>query len=203
MTNLATLFTKCRQMQYTHTKGNVSYAVTRDGARLFLWFEQSNGITDWGRNLNFPARAYKSGTFTWFCHRGFLSAWKEIREHLSTAILDDSVREITIVGYSHGAAVALLCHEYVWYMRQDLRARMQGVGFGCPRVVWGYLPQAMRVRWEHFLVVRNLDDIVTHLPPALLGYFHVSPILEIGTSGQYSRVDAHRPEHYETELRFL
>ena len=46
-----------------------------------------------------------------------------------------------------------------------------------------------------YTVVRNLDDIVTHLPPAALGYSHVGTLLSIGERGRYSRIDAHREEN--------
>jgi hypothetical protein len=56
-------------------------------------------------------------------------------------------------------------------------------------------------RWERFTVIRNIDDIVTHLPPRALGYTHVGHVLEIGEKGTYSRVDAHRPENILAELK--
>ena len=49
-------------------------------------------------------------------------------------------------------------------------------------------------------VVRNIDDIVTHLPPKILGFTHVGKMLEIGKRGKYSSVDAHRPENIMREL---
>jgi len=55
-------------------------------------------------------------------------------------------------------------------------------------------------RWERFTVIRNLDDLVTHMPPAVLGFSHVGELLEIGEKGRYSRVDAHRPENILAEL---
>ena len=200
---LEVLFLQCISKHYTHTKRDVSYATEQVGGELFLFFECSNGSMDWARNFNFPARPYGDCKNLWFCHRGFLGAWKEVLPLLSPIILDKSVQNATVVGYSHGAAIALLCHEYIWFHRPDLRGNLQGVGFGCPRVIWGPTPQAVLARWENFLVVRNLDDIVTHLPPALFGFHHVSPVLEIGKKGRYTRVDAHRPENYLRELHGL
>ena len=106
-----------------------------------------------------------------------------------------------MVGYSHGAALAALCHEYVWFNRPDLRDSLEGYGFGCPRVFWGVKRQVSRARWEKFLVVRNIDDVVTHLPPAALGFSHVGELLEIGQRGKYGMIAAHRPENILTELR--
>ena len=56
-------------------------------------------------------------------------------------------------------------------------------------------------RWERFTVIRNVDDIVTHVPPAIWGYSHVGSMIKIGEKGKYSPVDAHRPENIMAELR--
>ena len=115
-------------------------------------------------------------------------------------ILHPNTKRVVIIGYSHGAALSLLCHEYVWFHRPDLRERLLGVGFGCPRVLYGCLPPEIAPRWEQFYVVRNLDDLITHLPPRVLGYCHVGNLVEVGKEGRYSSVDAHRPESYRREL---
>ena len=136
----------------------------------------------------------------WFAHRGFLRVWKSIKPYIEEEINNVYVKDIVIVGYSHGAALAVLCHEYVWFNRPDLRNHMRGVGFGCPRVFWGWKSKHLSRRWEHFTVVRNINDIVTFVPPSWLGYSHVGNLLTIGQKKKYSLVDAHRSENIKTEL---
>ncbi len=198
---LCELFETCLNATYVNTSGAASYAVRRRSDTLYVFFEASNGAADWKRNLDFPAKAYKRmGRTVWFAHRGFLEAWHELEPILSDKIVDDSVQKVILTGYSHGAAIALLCHEYVWFTRPDLRNSLEGYGFGCPRVIWGVPSADVRRRWENFTVIRNIDDAITHLPPAALGYTHVSNILEIGVRGKYSNIDAHRPENISAEL---
>ena len=84
---------------------------------------------------------------------------------------------------------------------RDLRDNLYSYGFGCPRVLWGSKTKEIINRWEKFTVVRNIDDIVTHLPPKILGYFHVGNLLEIGKKGKYSKVDAHKSENILIELK--
>ena len=73
------------------------------------------------------------------------------------------------MGYSHGAAIATLVHEYIFYNRPDLRENLWGYGFGCPRCFWGFLPsKEVQGRWARFFPIRSIDDLVTHLPPAVL-----------------------------------
>lgn len=192
------LFEKCISMPYINVENAASFAVERQGSALNLYFEQSRGATDWKNNLDFPAKPYQDGGCPWFAHQGFIKVWKSAKGYVAEAIADPSVRSVTVVGYSHGAALAVFCHEYVWFHRPDLRQQLEGYGFGCPRVVWGMAPKE---RWERFTVIRNLDDLVTHLPPAALGYTHVGKLLKIGEKGRYSDVDAHRPENILAELK--
>ncbi len=195
------MFLKCVRMPYLKVGEDINYAFLREHDVLFLFFEASNGITDWKRNFDFPAKPYKRmGKTVWFAHSGFLQAWKLLEEQLAPLILDRRLKKIVVTGYSHGAAIAVLCHEYVWYSRADLRGAIEGYGFGCPRVLWGFLTPSLARRWERFVVIRNLDDLVTHLPPAFLGYRHVGTLMEIGTRGKYSMIDAHRAENIEEEL---
>ena len=199
--NLYDLMYECLNTAYTQVGKNASYAVKRGGPCLYIFFEHSRGRDDWLKNLNFPARPYRFATSErWYAHRGFLSAWHELEDTVSAYIRDTSVKRIVIVGYSHGAAIALLCHEYVWFNRPDLRDTLESFGFGAPRVIWGQCCKGVAERFENFTVVRNIDDIVTHLPPAFLGYRHMGKLVTVGEWGKYSGIDAHRPENILAEL---
>ena len=201
---LSALFEKCVRAQYRHVENSGDYYAERIGNTLYIYLECSNGKTDWVNNFDFPARPYRRmGRTIWYAHRGFIRVWKSIEPYIENLISDPTISNIVIVGYSHGAALAVLCHEYIWYHRPDLREVLQGYGFGCPRVFWGIQTPDLKRRWERFTVVRNIDDIVTHLPPAIFGFSHVGKMLKIGEKGRYTKIDAHRPENIITELRNL
>lgn len=201
---LSELFERCLNTSYYQTGKSANYAIEKNEDKLNIYFEETDGDNDWRINLDFPAKPYnRMGQTLWFAHRGFLSLWKEIEPRLSPYIMDENIKELTVTGYSHGAAAALLCHEYVWYNRPELRNSLKGYGFGCPRVIHGAKGEKEKYRWETFTVIRNIDDIVTHLPPASLGYIHVGNMLEIGKKGRYTPIDAHRPENILKELRLL
>ncbi len=112
-----------------------SFCAERDGDNLLLLFEWSNGATDWKNNFDFPAKPYRDMEDKWYCHRGFLRVWKAIEPHLADAIMNPEIKYIVIAGYSHGGAVAALCHEYCRFHRPD--CKVYGYGFGAPRGVWG------------------------------------------------------------------
>ena len=198
---LSKLFSRTLRITYTHVQNSADFAIRRVGSVLYLYFAPSEGKEDWKNNLSFPARAYRrSGSGIWYAHRGFLKVWKTIEDFVATDIADPTVGKIVLSGYSHGAALALLCHEYIWFNRPDLRGTLEGYGFGCPRVVFGRPSSDLRARWDQFTVIRNIDDLVTHLPPARLGFTHVGRMVEIGERGKYSSVDAHRAENILVEL---
>ena len=199
---LHALFSVCLNIPYSQVGNSSNYAVKREKNTLYLFFQGSDGKNDWKNNLDFPAKPYKRmGKTIWFAHRGFLRAWKEIEPFLFRKISDKTVQKIVIAGYSHGGALAMLCHEYVWYHRPDLRASMEGYGFGAPRVFWGVQTADLKSRWEKFTVIRNLNDFITHLPPSFLGFSHVGALLKIGEKGKYSSIEAHFAENILNELR--
>ena len=196
------LFVSCLEAEYKQVENGGSYAYVRDGDALFLFFEKSNGAEDWINNVSYHAVSRGRDNDEWFCHEGFLRVFESILPYLERLIMSPSVRRIVTVGYSHGAALALLCQEFIWFSRPDISESCEAFGFGCPRVVWGVVPHEGE-RWRNFYIIRNIDDIVTHLPPKALGYRHVGRLIEIGKSGKYTDIDAHRSENYLVELDFL
>lgn len=181
MGKLLDLFSQVRKVKYTHTSPNHgSYAVVKQGDILYIYFEKSNGDTDWKNNFSFPVKPYKDMGTAWQAHSGFVKVWKEIEPNLVTSIQDQEIKQIIIVGYSHGAAIAALAHEYVWFNKPDLRATLETYAFGAPRVFWGWkIPDNLKERWATYNVIRNGRDAVTYLPPAVFGYHHVGNMIHI------------------------
>lgn len=200
---LKQLFVRVLDAPHTQLeKESASFFVEREGDTLRILFEESNGRNDWINNFRFlalPKKPYKHMERVWFAHRGFNRVWKVIEPELAELVVDPSVRRIEIGGYSHGAAVAVLCYEYCRYHRNDIP--VVGFGFGAPRVVWGVIPKEVRERLNGFVVIRNDHDIVTHLPPAWLGYRHVGRVCHIKRNGcRIKPVRDHYPGEYTTVL---
>ena len=201
------LFGECLSKNYKHTEEAGSYAFEIEGDTLKIWLEHSNGESDWRNNFDFPAKAYRDMPLPWKAHRGFMRVFKSIESNIKEAVLNPNIKKIQIVGYSHGAALAMLCHEYCVYNRPD--AEVYGYGFGSPRVLYGKYTDELLTRWENFTVIRNYDDIVTHLPPRLLGFRHVGKIVDLTPKGYYIKsekkftekfIAGHRPENIIKQL---
>lgn len=198
---LKELYERTLNAPYVHIGDQTaSYCTEREGGTLFIFFQHSNGATDWRNNLDFPAKPYRDMKNKWYAHRGFLRVWKVIEPYLQPKICDLSVNNIVISGYSHGAGIAVLCHEYCKFNRPDIN--ITGFGFGAPRVVWGFLRKAVRKRFEGFTVIRNGCDIVTSVPPKLFGYRHIGKMIHIGRNKGYTPIVAHYPEVYRIELEY-
>ena len=191
-------FDACLNADYEQGENGASWATEMHGDELWILFEKSNGMEDWLNNLQFHTVPYREMNPIWQCHGGFLKVWKSAKPYLEEPVIR-AVREnkkILVIGYSHGAALSVLCVEWIWYHFPSVRTRLFGYGFGCPRVLYGCASPALAQRWRNFYVIRNIDDAVTHLPPRVMGYCHVGNLITVGADGRYSPLAAHRPESY-------
>jgi hypothetical protein len=187
---LSKLFHKCAyEIKYEQAGDSVNYAFVEEGRSLLIFFQGSNSITDWVRNFLFGKRPYKDMKVEYKVHRGFLAAWKEVEDIIIKKVTDRQTYgewkytydKIIIVGYSHGGALAGLCHECVWFHRPDLRETgLIGYGFEAPRFYAGWkVKDELKERWEKFFVIRTNNDIVTHCPPVIFKYCHVGSIMKV------------------------
>lgn len=179
---LKDLYNKCVYIKYTRVENDGDYAIERDGDALYLYFQCSYTILDWINNFNFTTVPYKDMEIEWKCHRGFLRVWKSIEPYIKPYVSDMSIKNVVITGYSHGAAIAGLAHEYFWFHRSDLRKSLTTYAFACPKFYNGTLPKEIQKRWEGAIVFRNRNDIVSYIPPSFLGYRHVSKIITLDSS---------------------
>ena len=187
---LSELFRICDDWHDYQTAGHdVNYKFKEDGENLFIFFQGSSSVWDWVRNFLFGKRPYKDMSVPYLVHRGFLAAWKEVEDIIIDKIKDPKWKDITVVGYSHGGALAQFCLECVWYHRPDLREHgMRAFAFEAPRIFaqWA-LPDELAVRWEKLCVIRTNNDLVTHAPPILFGYRNLGSMLKV--KGDVSLVD--------------
>lgn len=204
------IFSDCLSKQYVHVENDGDYALSlyEHGESLYIFFQWSHSAMDWFSNLDFPAKTYKDTETPWKAHRGFLRVWKTIRDYIKVAILDEKVKNICICGYSHGAAIAFLAHEYVWFNRPDLRdGHLASFVFGCPRVFYGRPHDNIEERWKNFYMFRNCNDIVTHAPPRIFGFRHLGNMVWIGDSEKLKKhqklncINAHYDDNYMESLK--
>lgn len=200
------LFKRCvnARDKYIHTAEGGDYYIQLVDDTLFILFECSDDAEDWKNNFDFPAEPYKDMSPKWMCHRGFLRVWKAMRDDIEAYVAEmlkgcPEIKKIRCVGYSHGAALAVLATEDMEYLYGE-SYEVKGYGFGCPRVLWGIVPEAVKHRLRNFTSVRNIPDIVTHVPPMIFGFRNAGTLIKVGRKGKYSPFKAHCAAAYITEL---
>ena len=148
---------------------DTQYRIEEDEDHIYLFLEGSTSKQDWIDNFNFPAVPYRNMPVRWMAHRGFIRAWKEARD----AIVEDiaqrpGFKSIIVAGFSHGGALATLAHEECVFRGWDVTTYT----YGSPRVLW--LPGGIvKGRFDKLYRYKVRGDIVTLLPPSLLGYVHI------------------------------
>ena len=224
MLGLVELFEICNNRRnYTtitpkNKKYEVDYKFIEDAETrtLYIFFEPSDGRTDWIVNFSYWRKPYKEMEVGYRVHGGFLESWKLIDDMIGAKVREVDIPEINedghynwkwqkivVVGYSHGGALAALCHEYVWFNRQDLREEgLVGISFDGPRVYAGlHVKKALSERWRNFYIFRNHGDIVTHLPPVIFGFRHVGNKIRIGAGRNPGLIGAHYPDKIMASLK--
>lgn len=179
---------------------DVEYFIERNGDELLIDFKWTNNIRKWLINFQFFKKPYKDMERTWYAHNGFLKCFKTVEPYIAIAVGDPTIKKVRIVGYSHGGALAMLAHEFIWFHRPDLRDNLETYAFGAPKVFSGRkIPDELKERWEDFYVVRVKNDIVSYLPPWPI-YTHVGNQIVL-ESDVKNPIKAHYPEVYLDALK--
>lgn len=148
---------------------------------LRITFRGTDSDTDWRLDMRFWKKRipYDNASSKIRVHSGFITAYKSdvVRKKIHQYITDD-ICNIQITGHSLGGALAILCAVDLQYNfpHKDYEV----VVFGCPRVGNAAFAKSYNKRVFNTIRVENGNDIVTKLPPALLGYRHVGVRFKVG-----------------------
>lgn len=177
---------------------------------LCIYFQGSCQKSDWKANFHFfktlrKRRPYKDMDTSYKVHSGFLNCWRQVKDIVKEEIMKEEVLSVTIIGYSHGAALATLCHEFVWFNREDLRNKLITMAFEAPRIYGGFkVKDNLKERWDNCYIFRNKRDLVTHLPPRIFGFCDVGNLVKIGqqkTYGFLTLIRSHYPENVYSSIK--
>lgn len=195
------LYNVNHNVPYITVGEGVDYCFIQENRTLYIYFEPSDEQIDWKHNFIFAKRPYKDMKILYKVHRGFLKCWKTIEDIVIDRIADKNINEIVIIGYSHGGALSMLCHECCWFHRPDIKNNIWGIGFDSPRVYAGlWVKKALKSRWQQYMTIRNHTDLVTHMPPKLFGYSHVGKLVKIGKNKKYNCIKSHHASNISESL---
>ncbi len=182
--NLLELYEKTLKKPWITVGNDTQYKLIGDDNILCLCFQGSNSDIDWKYNFRFWIKPYKNLVSTWYAHAGFVTAWKLAKDKIVEDVEANlGNKKLIIMGYSHGASLSILAHEYFWFHNLNPLT----FAFAPARVIW--LPfKSLKKRFKDLYVIRNKGDIVTHSPPNLFGYFHVGTIKTYGKAWFISHI---------------
>jgi hypothetical protein len=192
------LFDQCLGGPWKTAGIDTQYKIIEGENEITLAFEGSSSFQDWRDNFAIPVRPYRAMPIGWLAHGGFVRAWKRAEDQISSelrAVIQS--RRLRITGYSHGSALAILAHEYFTFHG----FRPETIAFASPRVLW-LPPKRIKERFKKLTLVMCRGDIVTHLPPQLLGYRSIGNTIRIGPWRIISHF-AHYPKAYISALKEL
>ncbi|MCB5288270.1 MAG: lipase family protein [Candidatus Cloacimonetes bacterium] len=174
---LAKLFKEIDQWDTIGT--DTQYRILEYPDEVVIIFCPSNSKADWKINFAFPKKPYKQMPTPFYVHGGFLEEWKKINDFFLKAAAEFD-KPITLTGWSYGGAMATLCYEDFWFNFFHARTKMRLITFGAPRVIGAKNFKSIANRFEGAVLYANGSDVVTCVPPAVLGFRHVRKLTRIG-----------------------
>jgi hypothetical protein len=188
---LQELYERCLEGPWITSGLDVQYKI-KDGE---LIFQCSQSTMDWIHNFEFWIKPYKRQPVTWYAHAGFVKLWKSVRDEVAKQYGNIC----RIAGYSQGSALAQLAAEDYYFTTGKA---IDTVGFGCPRVFW--MPNDyVRKSQEKTTLVMVENDLVTHVPFAIWGYFHAGSPVHLKRTSILWSAKAHYPDSYREGLRVI
>lgn len=164
----------CLEIKYEPKRGKV----------LYIIFRQTDSTKDWLTNFTFYKKPYKHMNKTFFCHAGFIDAYKSVQDTIQVYFKENIIHEVEILGYSLGGALALLCYEDFMYRKETKQPMydvpIKGMSFGAPRVfscIWNY--RLVKERCKDFIRIENKNDLVTRVPFEVQLFKHVGEYIRL------------------------
>ena len=182
---LLKLFNTCLDIPYQTIGTNVNYAFKETGDKLEIYFECSNGLQDWLANFDFKKVVY-DGLFK--VHRGFYECYYQVRNIILDKVYEKDWKEVIVVGYSHGASLCGFATQDIRYHFPHLK--LFGYAFESPRFV--KVKRELKYMFDDLTVIRNGNDLVTHVPFKFMGFSDVGTMFNI--KGDTSLVEKHIPK---------
>ncbi len=180
---------------FTVGQETASYRIRRTGYTRQILYEWSRGATDWRHNLSWLPVKVTLGGRTVSVHRGIYKTYAALRERVLASLCDQRIKRVLIGGYSHGAALAALTFADLYERRSSFLCA--AYGFGAPRI---HIGADADVLFDGFITVRCGKDIVTHLPPAFLGYRHAGQRIDLPVPDHRNAFACHAPDAYVASL---
>jgi hypothetical protein len=170
-----TLFDKAIDQPWITVGDELHYAIEIADDTVFLFLEGTVDGQNWKSDFDFfpeSIQPYKGAE--WYAHEGFAKLWKSGRDIIVPQVCAALVsrQNLVIAGYSLGGSLTVLAHEDFYFTLGKYAGKINSVAFAPARVMW--LPtKDFEERFDRLTCYMRRDDLVPHVPFAVLGYRHV------------------------------
>lgn len=185
------LFLECLVGPWATKGDDVQYKIDLDKRHATVYFQFTESVKDWLDNFDAKIVPYRGAN--WKAHKGFIRKYKSIADELMATL--SQYESVTFVGYSQGAALAILAHEDYFYRFGKYPVTY---AFACPRVV-SWQSGNIWSRWAFCNIINHRRDLVGHVPLVIMGYRHPVKVSYFGNAGIPSH-KFHFPQVYEAGL---
>lgn len=150
-------------------------------------------------------------------HSGFSAVFLAIINYLKDKIDDvkdrTEIKHFEIYGWSYGGAMATLCHGWLknyYNIDEDniYTPTCNTITIGAPRVFCKIPLNIFRIKdskklkklYKNLYMFGNTNDIVTRVPPLLLSYRHIMPVIRI--ENPFNLIKLFKPNTYHTKANY-
>ena len=176
---------------------------SQDGTALAFGFEGTKGAIwppsdDWLENLRAWKKAPSSGPGR--VHAGFLDQYSLLSPTIADALRVYAPRTVYLCGFSQGAALATMA----WRdLIRDAGVAVHGYAFASPRVydacgAYSFGLTLANSETDTFQRIEVTGDPVSNLPPWVLDYQHVGPVVRLGPWRPFPDFSLPNPIHDPT-----
>jgi len=154
-------------------QGSYGYIGTTS-SEIIVSFRGSSSVSNWLHDLDFKQVPYPiSGALV---HEGFYHAYNDVRDqvesHVQALLAKNPNMPVRVMGHSLGAALAVICSSELVRLNITQTGQISTLTIGQPRVGNKVFAQNFdSVIGRHYRIV-NKEDIVPHLPPIRVDYYH-------------------------------
>ena len=179
---------------------DTQYALVVKDKTVILAIEGSVSTLDWIQNFMFWKKPYKEMKHLFFVHAGWLKKWKAIRKEVIPEIVKyyNQGYKIKVRGYSQGAGIGYLAHEDIHFHTGE---QPDTVLFGTPRTFSCFNSKILNKRLSTINRIEDGNDIVCHLPFAVMFYKHYGMAIHIGDKKYWWKLSIKDHENYRRDVK--
>lgn len=175
---------------------NIKIDMNQDLNQLIIGIKGTDSFGEAMRDAFILKRPYKNMKETFFVHSGFIYYYKKIQSFLHDTIERFKPKSIILGGESLGGALCLLAYEDIKYNFLDLR--VDGYGFGIPKVFSFWNSKVLKERLKDFNLIEYGDDPVPLIFP--ICYKKYGNVIEIGERKYWRWLSLFIPKAYKDHM---